>query len=77
MISFIKDTKLEVIDSFDEVADEVEDCHYETFKAGEPVDAEIVDEDAGHVHLQFGSGGVAFGVERSMFVIIPEKVVSI
>jgi hypothetical protein len=68
MITFKNDIQLTIVTGFDEKADNITDEQTETFKAGEPVDAEIVSEDGDYVDLQFASeGGVAFGVQRSCF----------
>ena len=61
MISFKRDIQLEIIDDYDD-DDNIIASHNKTFKAGEPVDADIVDvENNGLlVTLQFGgSGGLA------------------
>ena len=74
MIRFKKDTELEIVESFDEEHDTIAEQSTETFKAGEPVDADIVDQDGEWVNLQFGSGGgLALGVQRSCFEVIPVK----
>ena len=74
MIKFIKDTTLTIVESFNEATDQIEEQTEETFKAGEPVDADIVsldNPDSPYVDLQFGGGGgVAFGVPRSSFITI-------
>lgn len=74
MIKFKADTELEVVTDFDEKTDTITGSETETFKAGEPVDADIIDdrEEKGEqfVDLQFGDGSVAFGVQRSCFDIV-------
>jgi hypothetical protein len=71
MITFKKDITLTIVDDFDEETDNITSETTETFKAGEPVDANIVsDPDSyGFVDLQFGDGSVAMGVQRSSFVL--------
>ena len=74
MITFNKDTELEIVDSFNEETDNIDECHNETFKAGEQVDADIVSENGEYVDIQFGhGGGVVLGVQRECFTVIPEK----
>jgi len=74
MITFHSDTTLQVVEEFNEKRDEIVKQSEETFKAGEVVDAEIIDgdEDAPFVTLEFGNGGVAFTVERDSFSILPD-----
>ncbi len=70
MIKFKSDTELEVIDQFNEATDNIDECHNEVFKAGEPVDADIVSQDGDYVDLQLGAGGgLILGVQRSCFEI--------
>jgi hypothetical protein len=77
MITFNTDTELEIVDKFNEETDNIDENHNETFKAGEPVDADIVSEDGEYVDLQFGGGGgIAFGVQRSCFTVVNEKVIT-
>ena len=73
MITFNKDTTLQVVEEFNEKRDEILAHSLETFKAGEMVDAEIIDEDGPFVTLEFGNGGVAFTVERESFIVILDK----
>ena len=72
MITFHSDTTLQVVEEFDEKRDEIVKQSEETFKAGEMVDAEIIDgdEDTPFVTLEFGNGNVAFTVERESFIAI-------
>ena len=71
MIKFIKDTTLTIIESFNEETDRIEEQAEETFRAGEPVDADIVSGNGELVDLQFGGGGgVAFGIPVSSFITI-------
>ena len=72
MIKFIQETTLTIVENFNEAEDRIEEQTEETFKAGEPVDADIVSLDGEYVDLQFGyGGGVAFGVPRNSFEEIP------
>jgi len=74
MISFKNDTELTLVTSFDEKTDTITGEETETFKAGEPVDADIIDENETKgemfVDLQFGDGSVAFGVQRECFDVL-------
>lgn len=74
MIAFKDNTELEIIDSYNEATDNIDECHNETFKAGEPVDADIVDDDgSGYVTLQFGGGGgIATTVQKECFTVLPD-----
>ena len=73
MITFKENAELSVVVEFDEEADNIVEEQTEVFLAGEPVDAEIVDEMGDYVDLQFGDGTVALGVLRSLFEVIDEK----
>ena len=73
MITFHSDTTLQVVEEFNEKRDEIVKQSEETFKAGEVVDAEIIEEDGPFVTLEFGNGGVAFTVERESFIVILDK----
>jgi len=73
MIAFKQQTTLTIVEEFNEKRDEVEVESTETFKAGEPVDADILDEDGPFVSLEFGNGGVAFAVERESFDVLPNS----
>lgn len=71
MIKFKRDTELNIVDSFDESHDTIDELTTEVFKAGEPVDADIVSVDGDYVDIQFGGkGGLALGVKRNCFEII-------
>jgi hypothetical protein len=71
MIKFKNDTELAIVESFDEANDTIAEQGTEVFKAGEPVDAEIVDEVETKgdmfVNLQFPDGSLALGVQRDSF----------
>ncbi len=73
MIAFKQDTELEVVISFDEKHDTIAEQAQETFKAGEPVDAEIISENGDYVDLEYGDGTVSVGVLRSSFDVLPES----
>ncbi len=77
MIAFKKDTELIVVTEFDETTDNITGEEKDTFKAGEPVDAEILATEilpdgkvSEFVDLQFGDGSVAFGVQRASFDVL-------
>jgi len=78
MISFKNDTELTLVTSFDEKTDTITGEETETFKAGEPVDAEIIEDESTSleekgeqfVTLEFGDGSVAFGVQRDCFTVL-------
>ena len=71
MIKFKKETTLTVVNEYDEENDNIVDENEETFKAGELVDGDICDDDSdGYVNIQFGDGGVAFGVQRKCFTVV-------
>ena len=73
MIAFKQQTTLTIVEEFNEARDEVVAESIETFKAGERVDANILDEDGPFVSLEFGNGGVAFAVDRESFDILPDS----
>lgn len=73
MIAFKQQTTLTIVEEFNEKRDEVVEESTETFKAGERVDADILDEDGPFVSLEFGNGGVAFAVERESFDILTDS----
>lgn len=73
-IRFLFDTVLEVIESYDEEADEAE-TSMETFKAGEIHDIDPLDPDdeemkAEYIGFQFGDGSCAYGVPRNLFEVL-------
>ncbi len=72
MIAFKQQTTLTVITGFNEKRDEITEQSEETFQPNERVDAEIIEEDGPFVTLEFGSGGVAFAVERESFNVLSE-----
>jgi len=67
-IKFKEDCELEVVETYDEVLDEV-DSSMETFKAGEIVEIDIFgrDEEANTVDIQFGDGDVALSLSCDWF----------
>jgi len=70
MITFKKDIALNVVDEFDEVTDSIVEESIRIFEAGKLVDADICHNHGHYVDLQFGAGGgVAFGVQRSCFIM--------
>ena len=77
MIKFKKDTTLAIVTDFDEATDNILGEEIETFKAGEPVDAEIIDEIKEKTErfttLQFGDGSVALGVDRKCFTVVVKQ----
>ena len=74
MISFKTDVELEVVTDFDEKADQITGQSNETFKAGQELDVQIVDEYSikgdTYCDLQFGDGSVAFGIRRDSFTVL-------
>jgi hypothetical protein len=75
MIAFKADTELEIIDKFNEETDNIEESHKEVFHAGEPVCAEIVNEEPGDkfVTIQYDNdGSISVGVQRSCFDVLPD-----
>lgn len=71
MITFKKDTSLTIVTEFDEEAGNIVAEEVDTFKAGELVDAEIINDDGGnYVDLQFGDGTVALTVQRDCFDVV-------
>ncbi len=72
MIAFKKDTELSVVIRFDENADTIAEQANEIFKAGEKVDADIVDvdESGNYVTLQYADGTVSLSVLRASFDIL-------
>ena len=71
MIAFKNITELEIVESFNKEHDTIASQGTEVFKAGEPIAADIVSEDGGFVDLQFACGGLALGVLRSSFEVLP------
>ena len=73
MIKFNTTVELNIIDEYDVDADNITADHDQVFPANQPVDADICDDDgSGYVILQFANGGgVAVGVQRSCFEVIP------
>ena len=71
MIKFKEDTTLTIVEEFDALNDNIVSEVEETFKAGELVDAEIIDfqgsNTSAYVDLQFGDGSVALCVCRYSF----------
>ena len=68
-IKFFRDTALEIVESFDDATEKASTVN-ETFLAGDPVQADIIDERDGLCQLEFGDGSQAFCVPRSSFEII-------
>ncbi len=73
MITFKNDTELNVVSDYDYAADMIKEPSNETFRKGEPVDAEVIEHVGAFVTLQFGDGSVAFGVRRDCFEIVENK----
>ena len=71
MIAFKNDCELFIVDQYDEATDTIVENRIELFKAGEPVDAEIVAEEGHFVQLKFGNGSQAFTVQRECFDVLP------
>ena len=71
MIKFKEDTTLTIVEEFDELNNRIVSEIEDTFKAGELVDAEVVDFQGSntsvYVDLQFGDGSVALCVCRLSF----------
>jgi len=73
MIKFKESIELTIVTDFDEETDNIVGEETKVFKAGEVVDADVVSEDGKYVDLQFGfNGGVAFGVQRKSFEVMPD-----
>jgi len=73
MIKFLQETTLAIVDEYDKTTDTIIGESIQTFKSDEPIDAEICSVDGLYVDLQFGyGGGVASGVTRSWFEVIPD-----
>jgi exosome complex RNA-binding protein Csl4 len=70
IIVFKQQTTLTIVEEFNEAGDEIVAESRETFKAGERVNADIIDEDGPFVTLEFGNSGVAFAVERESFNVL-------
>lgn len=76
MIIFNESVDLVVVESFNEATDTIEEETVMKIRAGEPIDADIVEvseiNGREYVTLQFGyGGGVAFGVPRLSFIEVP------
>lgn len=69
MISFKKNTELQVAISFDKKHDRIAEQSVEIFKKGQLVDADIIDENGEYADIQYGDGTVSLGVLRSSFVV--------
>ncbi len=78
MIRFNQDTELTLITDYDEENDNITGEETEVFKAGEPVDAEIIAWINGgeYVDLQFGDGSVALTVQRDCFTHLRDHLFS-
>lgn len=70
MIAFKQDTEITFVTEFDFKADEITGEETELFKAGEPIDAEIIDEEDGLVTLECGDGSLAYSIPRNSFDVI-------
>lgn len=57
---FLEETSAEVVHQFDDEADEIADSSEQQFKKDEIIDVDVVDENEGFYHLQFGDGSVMF-----------------
>ena len=69
-IRFNRDVELQIIETFDDALDEVTSACFETFKAGEVHDVEIMDWDSVKSDIctiQFGDGSCAYGVSTKWF----------
>lgn len=77
MITFKKDTQLEIVIRFDEKRDVIAEQGTETFKKGELVDAEVYNTygsgENRFADIQYGDGTVSTGVLRSSFTVKREK----
>lgn len=76
MIIFNESIDLIVVEGFDEETDNITEETVYKIKKGQPIDAEIITPDSGdndeYVDIQFAnSGGVAFGVRRASFIVVP------
>jgi len=69
-IKFNQNVELQVIEGFDEEADEVTDACFETFLKNEVHEVDIVDEDKGVCTLQFGDGSCSYCVQKAWFDVI-------
>ena len=59
-MKIIKDFETEVIESYDEENDCIDNSAIESFKKDEVLDVDIVSENEENIHVQFGDGSVAF-----------------
>ena len=70
MIAFKNDINLIIVDEFDEKTDSIVHESTKLFKAGQPVEVDIIPSDHHHVDLQFGNGSIALGVFREAFTVL-------
>lgn len=74
MIKFNTNVELEVIENFDEKNDRILDSSMEVFRAGQVVDADLLNEDFHkgdeYVDIQFSNGNLALGVDKTLFEVI-------
>ena len=69
-IKFNQDVELQVIEGFDDEADEVTDACMEMFRKDEVHDVDIVDEEDEICTLQFGDGSCSYCVQKAWFEIL-------
>lgn len=61
MIVFLRNIQVEVVDSFDEEADEIAERHDESFSQGQEVEADLVgDMEDESIQIQFPDGSVTW-----------------
>jgi hypothetical protein len=71
-IKFLQDCELEVVESFDEATDTAE-TRNEIFKKDEIFEGDVVSETEITIDFQFGDGSVVYGLNTSLFEVLPEK----
>ena len=74
MIVFQQDIEVEVIDRFDEEADEIAESHPERFSKGEEVEADLVgDIQDDSIQIQFPNGSVTWVPKGSIQEVHPRR----
>lgn len=71
-LKFKEDAELNIVTSYDEETDNIEEEINEIFKKDEIIDVDVIDDDSEsqYFQLQFGDGSVIPSVQKSLFDVI-------